>query len=68
MSDTSSQYAHPEVLVSSDWLAAHLPPYMVPSELLGCDAIPVSVNFKIDRVRLAADYHEAHLKAVNHGA
>lgn len=57
--------------VPDDWkrrLAAHLPPYMVPSELLGCDAIPVSVNFKIDRVRLAADYHEAHLKAVNHGA
>jgi thiosulfate/3-mercaptopyruvate sulfurtransferase len=24
MSDSSSQYAHPEVLVSTDWLAAHL--------------------------------------------
>lgn len=54
-----------------DWkrlLAAHLPPYMVPSELINRGALPVSVNFKIDRVRLASDYREAHLKAVTHGA
>src|SRR5262249_10912769 len=47
----------PETL--RDWkaqLAARLPPYMIPSELLACDALPVSVNFKTDRARLAKDY------------
>lgn len=49
-----------------DWkalLAARLPSYMIPSELLGCRALPVSVNFKIDRTQLAQDYREAHIKA-----
>lgn len=49
-----------------DWkalLAAGLPPYMIPSELLACRALPVSVNFKIDRVQLAQDYRDAHLNA-----
>nr|WKF59202.1 D-alanine--D-alanyl carrier protein ligase [Paraburkholderia busanensis] len=49
-----------------DWkalLGARLPPYMIPSELLACRALPVSVNFKIDRVQLAQDYRDSHLKA-----
>jgi D-alanine--poly(phosphoribitol) ligase subunit 1 len=47
----------------ADWktmLAARLPSYMIPSELLACRALPVSVNFKIDRVQLAQDYREVH--------
>ncbi|WP_144142863.1 D-alanine--poly(phosphoribitol) ligase [Paraburkholderia sp. BCC1884] len=54
----------PDVL--HDWktlLGARLPPYMIPSELLACRALPVSVNFKIDRVQLAQDYRDAHLNA-----
>lgn len=49
-----------------DWktlLAARLPSYMIPSELLACRALPVSVNFKIDRAQLAQDYRDAHFKA-----
>jgi D-alanine--poly(phosphoribitol) ligase subunit 1 len=48
-----------------DWkarLAERLPPYMIPSELIGCRALPVSINFKIDRARLADAYGEAHFK------
>ncbi|WP_281662564.1 AMP-binding protein [Paraburkholderia fungorum] len=49
-----------------DWkalLAARLPSYMIPSELLACRSLPVSVNFKIDRAQLAQDYRDIHLKA-----
>ena len=49
-----------------DWkalLAARLPSYMIPSELLACRSLPVSVNFKIDRAQLAQDYRDVHLKA-----
>ena len=49
-----------------DWkalLAALLPSYMIPSELLACRSLPVSVNFKIDRAQLAQDYRDVHLKA-----
>jgi D-alanine--poly(phosphoribitol) ligase subunit 1 len=49
-----------------DWkalLAARLPSYMIPSELLACRSLPVSVNFKIDRVQLAQDYRDAHLES-----
>jgi D-alanine--poly(phosphoribitol) ligase subunit 1 len=52
-----------------DWkalLAARLPSYMIPSELIGCRALPMSVNFKIDRARLAQDYRDAHLKPAAH--
>ncbi|TCK33633.1 D-alanine--poly(phosphoribitol) ligase subunit 1 [Paraburkholderia sp. BL8N3] len=54
----------PEAL--HDWkrqLATRLPPYMIPSELLACDSLPVSVNFKTDRARLAENYRDHHLKA-----
>jgi D-alanine--poly(phosphoribitol) ligase subunit 1 len=50
----------------ADWkarLAERLPPYMIPSELLARAALPVSVNFKIDRARLAGEYRDAHLQA-----
>ncbi len=33
-------------------LARRLPPYMVPSELVACPALPMSSNHKIDRKRL----------------
>jgi len=49
-----------------DWktlLAARLPSYMIPSEILACRSLPVSVNCKIDRARLAQDYRDVHLKA-----
>jgi D-alanine--poly(phosphoribitol) ligase subunit 1 len=49
-----------------DWkarLAERLPAYMIPSELVGCKALPVSANFKIDRARLARRYLDAHLNA-----
>jgi D-alanine--poly(phosphoribitol) ligase subunit 1 len=49
-----------------DWkaqLAARMPSYMIPSELLACRALPVSVNFKTDRAQLAQDYRDSHLKA-----
>lgn len=49
-----------------DWktlLAACLPSYMIPSELLACRSLPVSVNFKIDRAQLAQDYRDVYLKA-----
>ncbi|KAA1001000.1 D-alanine--poly(phosphoribitol) ligase [Paraburkholderia panacisoli] len=54
-----------------DWqarLAERLPSYMIPSELIGCRALPVSANFKIDRARLAEDYRGGHFKAVTHAA
>ncbi|WP_022981213.1 AMP-binding protein [Ideonella sp. B508-1] len=43
----------------ADWkglLAARLPHYMIPSELLPCAQLPVSVNYKTDRARLAQLY------------
>jgi D-alanine--poly(phosphoribitol) ligase subunit 1 len=52
-----------------DWktlLAARLPSYMIPSELIGCRALPMSVNFKIDRMRLAEEYRDAHFKPAAH--
>lgn len=43
----------------ADWkalLADRLPHYMLPTELLPCERMPVSVNHKIDRAALAALY------------
>ncbi len=42
-----------------DWkarLAQRLPPYMVPSELVACAALPMSNNHKIDRKKLVEIY------------
>ncbi len=43
----------------ADWknlLATRLPHYMLPTELLPCPRMPVSVNYKIDRAKLAEIY------------
>jgi D-alanine--poly(phosphoribitol) ligase subunit 1 len=37
-------------------LAQRLPPYMVPSELVACQALPMSNNHKIDRKKLIEIY------------
>ena len=37
-------------------LAERLPPYMVPSELVACPALPMSNNHKIDRKKLIEIY------------
>jgi D-alanine--poly(phosphoribitol) ligase subunit 1 len=42
---------------------ARLPSYMIPSELLACGSLPVSVNVKIDRAQLVQDYRDVHFKA-----
>jgi D-alanine--poly(phosphoribitol) ligase subunit 1 len=50
---------------SQNWksqLAQHLPPYMIPSELLTCRSLPLTVNSKIDRAQLANDYREFHAR------
>ena len=39
-----------------DLLAQRLPPYMVPSELVACPALPMSNNHKIDRKKLLDIY------------
>ncbi|WP_322015254.1 AMP-binding protein [Paraburkholderia sp. J12] len=53
----------PDVL--HDWksqLGRYLPPYMIPSELLTCRALPLTVNAKIDRAQLANDYRDFHAR------
>ena len=60
------------VSLPSDWkarLAERLPLYMIPSELIACRALPVTVNFKVDRARLAEDYRNAKFEplARTHG-
>ena len=43
----------------ADWktlLASKIPQYMLPTELLACERLPVSVNYKVDRKQLAALY------------
>ncbi|WP_028225496.1 AMP-binding protein [Paraburkholderia ferrariae] len=50
---------------SPNWksqLGQHLPPYMIPSELLTCRSLPLTVNSKIDRAQLANDYREFHAR------
>ena len=37
-------------------LASKIPHYMLPTELLACERLPVSVNYKVDRKQLAALY------------
>ncbi|WP_439893725.1 AMP-binding protein (plasmid) [Ralstonia sp. 25C] len=47
-----------------DWkvsLGMELPPYMIPSELIPRQTLPVSINFKIDRAKLAQDYRDMQL-------
>lgn len=43
----------------TDWkplLASKIPHYMLPTELLACERLPVSVNYKVDRKQLADRY------------
>ena len=52
-----------------DWKASlgeALPPYMIPSELIPRQTLPVSVNFKIDRAKLAQDYRDMQLNPIRH--
>lgn len=45
-----------------DWrarLAKRLPSYMIPSEAVACRRLPLTVNGKIDRARLADEYRRA---------
>ncbi len=47
----------PEALAGwKERLAQRLPPYMVPSELVACPALPMSNNHKIDRKKLVEIY------------
>lgn len=39
-----------------EMLASRIPHYMLPSELLACERLPVSVNYKVDRAQLLALY------------
>ncbi|MGN6316029.1 AMP-binding protein [Trinickia sp.] len=51
-----------QLALPADWrarLAERLPPYMIPSELIPCRLLPLTVNAKIDRARLADDYRNA---------
>jgi D-alanine--poly(phosphoribitol) ligase subunit 1 len=53
-----------------DWrarLAERLPPYMIPSELIACRTLPLTINAKIDRARLADDYRLAMMATPGHG-
>ena len=46
----------------ADWrvrLGDRLPPYMIPSELIACRLLPLTINAKIDRARLADEYRLA---------
>lgn len=48
-----------QLALPGDWrvrLGERLPPYMIPSELIPCRMLPLTVNAKIDRARLADDY------------
>lgn len=45
-----------ELAAWKELLATRLPHYMLPSELLPCARMPVSVNYKIDRAKLAQIY------------
>lgn len=53
-----------QLALPPDWrvrLGERLPPYMVPSELIACRLLPLTINAKIDRARLADDYRLAML-------
>ncbi|WP_206950674.1 AMP-binding protein [Trinickia acidisoli] len=54
----------------TDWrarLGERLPPYMIPSELIACRMLPLTINAKIDRARLADDYRHAMFESVTDG-
>lgn len=50
----------PDALASwKDLLAVRMPPYMIPSELLACDAFPTTNSDKVDRKKLERMYLDA---------
>lgn len=61
--ETGANDAHEaQRALPDDWrtrLAERLPPYMIPSELIACRMLPLTVNAKIDRARLADDYRNS---------
>ncbi|RDU98411.1 AMP-binding protein [Trinickia dinghuensis] len=59
-----------QLALPSDWrvrLGERLPPYMIPSELIACRMLPLTVNAKIDRARLAEDYRNAMMASQSNG-
>jgi D-alanine--poly(phosphoribitol) ligase subunit 1 len=56
-----------QLALPADWrnrLSERLPPYMIPSELIACRMLPLTVNAKIDRARLADDYRNAVMESL----
>ncbi|KAG1246889.1 hypothetical protein G6F65_020452 [Rhizopus arrhizus] len=52
-----ARFLAPDALAGwKERLAQRLPPYMVPSELVACPALPMSNNHKIDRKKLVEIY------------
>lgn len=51
-----------EILGWKELLARPLPSYMIPSELIACARLPISVNYKVDRKQLAQDYQDVYRK------
>lgn len=59
-----------QLSLPDDWrvrLGERLPPYMIPSELIPCRMLPLTVNAKIDRARLADDYRNALMDSLTRG-
>ena len=59
-----------QLALPADWrvrLGERLPPYMIPSELIACRMLPLTVNAKIDRARLADDYRNAVMESLARG-
>ena len=55
--EADARFLQPDALSGwKDRLAQRLPPYMVPSELVACPALPMSNNHKIDRKKLIDIY------------
>lgn len=66
--ETGANDAHgAQLALPADWrarLAERLPPYMIPSELIACRLLPLTINAKIDRARLADDYRHSMADAL----
>lgn len=59
-----------QLALPADWrarLGERLPSYLIPSELIPCRMLPLTVNAKIDRARLADDYRNAKADSLARG-